>query len=375
LARLGWLALAIGGPAVVASAALDARAAGAAATQDWPPFVLVSGLLLIGIVARDEGLFDLAGALIARIGRSGASLLVCTAALVALVTVTLNLDTSVTFLTPVVLAAARRNRRDPEPFVYLVVCMANAGSLLLPGSNLTNLIVLHETQTSGTSFVTHVATAWLASVVAVVAVVAVLYRVRIKKADGIEPVAHRPARFGPGVFGVGAAVVAMLALPGDDAALVVVGIGSVLAVCDLTARRQNATQLARHLNVPLLLGLFGAASALGTLGRVWSGPAHLLGHSGSWQTAAIGASASVVVNNLPAASLLAARPLAHAPALLVGLNLGPNLALSGSLAGVLWFQTSRAAGWTPSIRRFTTVGLVVVPVTMAASLGALALAH
>jgi arsenical pump membrane protein len=149
----------------------------------------------------------------------------------------------------------------------------------------------------------------------------------------------------------------------------------VLAAWHLATRRSAGLALAQHLNLPLLLGLFGAASALGTLGRAWSGPTHLLGHLGSWQTAGVGAGASIVVNNLPAASLLAARPVAHAAALLIGLNLGPNLALSGSLAGVLWFQASRAAGWTPSIRRFSYLGLAVVPITMAASLGALALSH
>jgi len=352
---------------------LDHRGARAAASQNWPPFVLVTGLLLIGIVARDEGLFDAGGAAVARVGRSGASLLLCTAGLVAVVTVTLNLDTSVTFLTPVVLAAARRQHRDPEPFLYLVVCMANAGSLLLPGSNLTNLIVLQETHTSGAAFAAHVAGAWAASVVSVVVVIAILYRSRLGRSEDVEPMARRPG-FGPGTLAVVGAVIAMVALPGDAAALTVVAIGIVVAGTQVISHRDGIS-VAGHLNLPLLLGLFGAATALGTLGRAWSGPSHLLAHSGSWQTAAIGAGASVVVNNLPAASLLAARPVAHAAALLVGLNLGPNLALSGSLAGVLWFQTSRSAGWTPSFRRFSYVGLAVVPVTMAASLGALAISH
>jgi arsenical pump membrane protein len=115
--------------------------------------------------------------------------------------------------------------------------------------------------------------------------------------------------------------------------------------------------------------------ALGVLGRVWSGPAKLVAHAGLWQTAGIGAIAAVVLNNLPAASLLAARPLPHPSALLVGLNLGPNLWLYASLAGVLWFQSARGAGWTPSVRRFSLFGLAMVPVTMAAALGALTAAH
>jgi arsenical pump membrane protein len=108
---------------------------------------------------------------------------------------------------------------------------------------------------------------------------------------------------------------------------------------------------------------------------VWSGPAWLLAHSSSWQTAVIAALTSVVCNNLPAASLLAARPPVDPHALLVGLNLGPNLAVTGALSAVLWLQVSRAAGCRPSVGRFTRLGLVVVPVSMAAALGALALAH
>jgi arsenical pump membrane protein len=167
----------------------------------------------------------------------------------------------------------------------------------------------------------------------------------------------------------------MVALPGSDAALVVAGIGTVLVGWHLATGHPTAAAVRGNLNALLLLGLFGTASALGTVGRAWSGPAHLLAHLGSWQTAGLGAGTSVLVNNLPAASLLAARHVAHPAALLVGLNLGPNLVLSGSLAGVLWFQACRAAGWAPSIRRFSYLGVVVVPVTMAAALGALALSH
>jgi arsenical pump membrane protein len=369
LARLGWLALALGGPSVVAAALLDHQAAGAAVGQDWPPFVLVTGLLLIGVVARAEGLFELGGGAIARIGRTGPALLLCCAVLVAAVTVTLNLDTSVTFLTPVVLAAARRQGRDPEPFMYLVIWMSNGSSLLLPGSNLTNLIVLQHTH--GAAFVARTAAPWAASVVAVVVVVGLLYRRRGTPTQPGDMLPAAPIRLGFGALGVALAVAAMLTLPAAGSALVVFGVGWGLTTWRLGWHRVARAELAQQLNVPLLLGLFAAACALGTLGRSWSAPAHLLSHQGIWPAAGVGAGFSVVVNNLPAASLLAARGIAHPVALLIGLNLGPNLVLWGSLAGVLWFQASRSAGWHPSIRRYSILGAAVVPVTMAASLGAL----
>jgi arsenical pump membrane protein len=80
------------------------------------------------------------------------------------------------------------------------------------------------------------------------------------------------------------------------------------------------------------------------------------------------------VNNLPAASLLAARNPHHAAQLLVGLNLGPNLFVSGSLAWFLWLRVARTSGATPSVRQASRLGLIVVPLSIAAALGALALA-
>jgi arsenical pump membrane protein len=364
----------LGGAAVVAAAWADPAGARAAAGQDWPAFVLVTGLLLVGVVARDDGLFEGAGALVARIARSGMALLLASAVLVAAVTVTLNLDTSVTFLTPVVLAAARR-RRDPAPFGYLVVAMSNGASLLLPGSNLTNLIVLGDSHRTGAAFVGRVFWPWAASTVTVVVVVALLFHRRIVGRHPGGPVPLPSVQVRWGAFGVLAVVAAILGLPPDAAALVVLGVGVVVGVVHRRAGRTDLVEVARYLNLPLLTGLFGAAAALGTLGRSWSGPAHLLAHAGPWQTAGIGAGASVVVNNLPAASLLAARPLAHATALLIGLNLGPNLVLTGSLAGVLWLQAARRAGWHPSVREFSILSVIVVPATMAAALGALSAAH
>ena len=102
------------------------------------------------------------------------------------------------------------------------------------------------------------------------------------------------------------------------------------------------------LGVPVLVGLFGLAVALGTLGRTWSGPATLLSHLDAWGTAAFAAVTSVLVNNLPAASLLAARQPPHPFALLIGLNVGPNLFVTGSLAWILCCGRRRAPVGVPT---------------------------
>jgi arsenical pump membrane protein len=129
----------------------------------------------------------------------------------------------------------------------------------------------------------------------------------------------------------------------------------------------------RVLGVPVLVGLFGLAVALGTLGRSWSGPATLLSHLDAWGTAAVAALTSVLVNNLPAASLLAARQPPHPFALLIGLNVGPNLFVTGSLAWILWRRAARDAGGQPDLRRASLLGVISVPLSIAAAVGVLLL--
>ncbi len=150
-------------------------------------------------------------------------------------------------------------------------------------------------------------------------------------------------------------------------------VGVVAIAIHLTRGRQHPRHVAGVLGLPVLVGLFGVAVALGTLGRVWTGPATLLSHLDLWGTAAVAAVSSVLVNNLPAASLLAARTPPHPFALLVGLNLGPNLFVSGSLAWVLWLRTARTSGARPSIATAARMGVVAVPLSMAVALGALML--
>ena len=168
----GWVLAAIGALGLVASAAGDGHAAAAAAAQDWPPFVLVTGLLLVGLVADQDGVFARAGAALGRAGSGALVLYGGAVVLVATVTAVLNLDTSVAFLTPVLVYAARRAGRGDGALLYGCVLLSNAASLLLPGSNLTNLIVLGPLHLSGARLVGHLALPWIVAVVLTAAVVA-----------------------------------------------------------------------------------------------------------------------------------------------------------------------------------------------------------
>jgi arsenical pump membrane protein len=341
-----------------------------AAAQDWPPFVLVAGLLLIGVVADNDGLFAAAGHQLARAARNGPVLFLGAALMVGVVTAVLNLDTSVAFVTPVMVYTARSRGEGEAPLLYGALLLANAGSLFLPGSNLTNLIVLGHLHLSGGQFLAHMWAPALGALVVTAAVVATFEHRSLRVRAGTLTHPGRPV-IGLGLVAVAAAAVLVVVL--SSPALPVAAVGVVAVGIRLAAGRDHVRHVAGVLSLPVLVGLFGAAVVLGTLGRAWSGPATLLSHLDSWGTAVVAALGSVVFNNLPAASLLAARTPSHPFALLIGLNLGPNLFVTGSLAWLLWLQAARTAGAQPSIARASRLGLVAVPLSMAAALGLLAM--
>ena len=328
-----------------------------AAGQAWPPFVLVAGLLLIGAVAAADGLFEALGARLARTTLGAQSLLVALLALVAVVTAVLNLDTSVVFLTPVLVHAARRRQLDERPFLYGSVFMANAASLLLPGSNLTNLLVLRSDPQPGAAFAMRMLPAWIVACTMTWAFLSIAFRLHDGRRDTAE---LPPLRIGVGAFSTLAAATLMVALPNAAVPVLAVGLAA-------TASRR----LRPRLDSRALMLLFGLAVGLGAIARLWHAPAHLVDTSGVWTVAGIGAAASVVLNNLPAAVLLSAQPAAHPDALLLGLDLGPNLAVTGSLSAVLWLQAARAVDARASITTYSRLGLILVPATLIATLATL----
>jgi len=365
---LSWLLAFVGVVGLVVVFSVNAHEARAAASQNWSPFVLVSGLLLIGLVAHSDGLFAAAGNSLARLSSNGVVLFLGATVMISVITALLNLDTSVAFLTPVLVYAAKSRGSAEAPLLYGCLLLSNAGSLFLPGSNLTNLIVLGHLRLSGAQFLAHSwesATAALV-VTAVVVLVAERRELSVKSLE-IEPT-KRPV-LGLGLVAVVAGATLVIVLPSP--ALAVVGVGLVATALRVTRGNIKPGSVAQVLGVPVLVGLFGVAVTLGTIGRLWSGPTVLLSHLDVWGTAALAAVSSVLVNNLPAASMLAARPSAHPFALLIGLNLGPNLFVTGSLAWLLWLRAARLAGARPSLKKASQLGVWVVPASMAAAVLAL----
>lgn len=330
----------------------------------WPAFALVTGLLLVGVVAERDGLFAWAGGLLARVPAGPRVLLLLALALVALVTAILNLDTSVFFLTPVLLHLARRRGIDETAFLYGAVFMSNAASLFLPGSNLTNLIVLHGETTSGAQFFARL---WSAAFAAAVLTALVLLALFWRPLGSASRAAPEPAqgRFGVGAIAVLVATGFVLVLSAPALPVLACGVAAVILARVPIARVRAAV------DVRLLGLLFALAVALGWLGRAWRGPETLADDLGRVGTAVFAALSSIALNNLPASVLFAPDRPPHARAFLIGLNLGPNLAVTGSLSALLWLRVARGLGARPSARTYSLLGLVLVPLSLGAAIGAL----
>ncbi len=171
--RLDRVLAAVGVLALVAATVTRPADTGAAISQDWSPFVLVTGLLLIGLVADDDGLFAAVGHQMARAAPNGTILFLGATVVIGAVTAVLNLNTSVAFLTPVLVYTARSRGEDEAALLYGCLLLSNAGSLFLPGSNLTNLIVLGHLHLSGRAFLARMWAPALAALVVTAVVVAV----------------------------------------------------------------------------------------------------------------------------------------------------------------------------------------------------------
>ncbi len=337
-----------------------------ALTQVWQPFGLIFGLILIGLAAANEGLFEAVGARLAALPGGGVTLFLSMMTLVAVVTATLNLDTSVVFLTPIVLHAARRRGIDERAFLYGSIFMANSASLLLLGSNLTNILVFTGRNVRGAHFTATMFLPWVASVV-LTSVVIMLWCWRpLRAGSRVEPAVMPAFRFGVGFFGLCAATIMMLTLGTPALSVLLVGV-LAQAIEIVVSRRSSVSTTLKVANLPLLANLFGLALGVAIIARLWGFPSRLMETAGTWETAAVGAGAANVINNLPAAALLSSKLPAHPYALLIGLDLGPNLLVIGAMSSLLWLRIARQNGASPSIRTFSLIGVVVTATTIVAA--------
>jgi arsenical pump membrane protein len=350
-----------------------------------PTVGFLAAILLLGRLADAEGVFRWLGGRLAGASRGRPDrlfALVFTAATAT--TVVLSLDATVVLLTPVVLATTTRLRLPAPPHAYACAHLANSGSLLLPISNLTNLLVLSASGLSFLGFAGLMAVPWLAALTVEYLVLRLFFRADLRR----EPATDVPEE----TLDMPRFALAVLALT-----LVGFGVSSPLGVEPVWVAAAGAVVLAAralvrwemtpagvvHGAAPLfcvfVLALGVVVAAVSANGLSAGLAALLPGEAtfaGLLAVAGIAAVLANLVNNLPAALvLLAALGPAPQPALvlavLIGVNIGPNLTYVGSLATLLWRQvlTERAA--PPEFAQFTALGALTVPLALVASTAAL----
>lgn len=344
----------------------------AVADRVWPILLFVVAVTVVAELASKAGLFDVVAARLARIARGRTAWLwVLVVALATVATAFLSLDTTAVLLTPVVVAMAVARKLDPLPFAFVTVVLANTASLVLPVSNLTNLLA--SDALGGHDPVAFLALLGPSALIAIAVSVAVLTAVFLRKLPKTYPDAASPTVADPVLLRV-SAVVTVALLP-----LLVIGLDPWMpalaaAVVLVVAFAVRAPRVLGIRLVPWSLlvfagGLFlavGALEALG-IGRVTS----VLAGSGDdlvslWQLAGVGALAANGINNLPA--YLAMESVAGSPvrlaALLIGVNAGPIVTPWASLATLLWHDRLVAASVEVRWSRFILLGAVIAPLIL-----------
>lgn len=365
-----WALAAVAGALSVVTGLLPLSDARAVLDRVGPVLVFLVAVTVLAELADRAQVFDVAAVRLARLGRGSVpGLFLLVALLGTATTVLLSLDTTAVLLTPVVLSLTARLRLNPLPFALLTVWIANAASLLLPISNLTNLLAVGQLHTSASAFARSMLAPAVVAVVGAVLVVGVRFAGSIR-GHYVAPRVDRPAdRI---LFG-GAAVACLAFAPAVLLGLPAWAAASSAAVPLALAfglRQRSALRVAL---VPwrlvlLTLGLFLVVGAAGRHG-LDDALRHLVGSGGAARVGSVAAASANVVNNLPAYLALERATTAHdLPALLVGVNVGPLVLLWGSLATLLWRERCRARGVDVGVWQFTLLGVVGVPLVVAATL-------
>lgn len=367
----GVLLIVVGVVAIL-SGVLTPGAAAALGERVWPILAFVVAITVVTELASEAGLFRVLAEQAARWGRGRAWLLwLLVVVLAVLSTVFLSLDTTAVLLTPVVIVLARHVGLSPLPFALTTVWLANTASLLLPVSNLTNLLAQHRL--GGPSPLDFARLTWAAALVAVIVPVVVVF-VLFRRAllVSYQPEVRAPVDDVP-LLVFTAAVVALL-LPALVSGLPVwipASVAAVLLAGAFLIRRPRAlaVSLVPWQLVLLAAGLFLVVEAAHALGL----EALLATVAGSGEDtgallrlAGVGAVGANAIDNLPA--YLAVEPVADSPArlvaLLIGVNAGPLVTPWASLATLLWHQRLTAMGVEISWPRYMLLGLVVAPVVV-----------
>jgi arsenical pump membrane protein len=351
-----------------------------AVTKGFDVYLFLTGMMILAELARREGVFDwLAGIALRAAAGSRARLFVLVYAVGIVVTAVLSNDATAVVLTPAVYAVVKRAKANPLPYLFACAFIANAASFVLPISNPANLVVFGNKLPALVPWLRIFLLPAGAAILATYLAICGLFR---RELQGEIPNAPEDLRLSVAgkltVLGVVATVGVLLFCSATGQSLGMPTCITALALTLFITLWDRPAPLAVGRGVswsvlPLVAGLFVIVGALDSAGGLQL-VHNLLGNLLEWPplaanlTTAFGfAAVSNLLNNLPV-GLIGASAL-HASvesgklanAMLIGIDLGPNLSVTGSLATILWLIALRrenlnVSGWT-----FLKVGMIVMP--------------
>jgi arsenical pump membrane protein len=365
---------------------LSPRQAFAAVRQGTSVYLFLAGMLLLAELARRQGLFDyLASHAVTAAKGSRARLFLLVYGVGIVVTAVLSNDATAVVLTPAVYAAVKKTGAPVLPYLLICAFIANAASFVLPISNPANLVIFGKHMLPLLDWMKTFA---LPSIVAIIVTYLVLRALHRKPLRGSvntnqisTPLSHSGRVVG---FGVLASAVVLLAASAFNrdlgmATFLVAALVFALVLLFDRAAFLPVIKAASWSILPLVAGLFVIVKALDATGAVLEAR-HALHDLNSLPplAGALAASFGVAVvsniaNNLPVALLAGSAVQDHVPlllrhALVVGVDLGPNFSITGSLATILWLIAIRREGETVGFWQFLRLGaLVTAPALLLAT--------
>ena len=353
-------------------------------------YLFLAGMMLLAEIAREEGLFDwLAAAAAKHADGSSSRLFLLVYVVGAIVTTFLSNDATAVVLTPAVAAAVSAAKAE-DPLPYLLICafIANAASFVLPISNPANLVIYGAHMPPLLQWLPRYLTPSVLSIVITFLVLRWTQREALRQQISADvPVPKLSAAGKTAALGIVATSIVLLTASALDVqlGLPTAVAGAITAAVVVLLERKNPWNTIRRISwgvLPLVAGLFVLVEALDKTGLIAAIGARLRDEAARSETAATWGAGIVValvsnlMNNLPA-GLVAAGAVRSAQvpdhvrrAVLIGVDLGPNLSVTGSLATILWLTALRREGLTVDAWTFLKLGALVMPPALVLAIAA-----
>jgi arsenical pump membrane protein len=341
-------------------------------------YLFLAEMMLLAELARQQSVFDWLAAVAAKRARGSAERLFALVFVAGTaVTVFLSNDTTAVVLTPAVYAAARAAKAGPLPYLFVCAFIANAASFVLPISNPANLVVFGRHIPPLLSWLAQFAVPSVLSIGATCIVLRLTQRASLRQpiAEHVDvPPLSRAGR--QTAYGIGVGAVILLSASAVDIRLgwPTFLVGALTTCVVLIDQRRAPWEILKHISwsvFPLVAGLFVMVEGLvrtgviEQLGRTLQADAQSSTAATSWAAGAMVAVACNLLNNLPvgliagSAITAASVPPQIPSALLIGIDLGPNVSVTRSLATILWLVALRRDGQEVSSWQFLRLGVVV----------------